>query len=421
MYVHENITNRVGGGQSNDYYLLTYNVSDTQMRLYRQDQTTAGVTTWSVIKTFAAGLDPGYIPMTAYNDNSGNLYVVFGIGNGGGADAGVWSVKYSDGSVTKQSTITANYVANYQSRIIINNAAAVNFTDPGSFVNIATNTSPVDISEGQPAILAFGTFSPGDLMVFKLGAPIYLVEGDLTNYTVRQMNGARPMQLGGVPVVRGPNGLIFRAGTDGIYETPDGSTVTPLSKNLASNNFAQTTVLGFQYHWLIDTRSGLVMDYDTRCWFNVSAMSGDGYVFPLRRAGQLMIADNANGSGPLTLTTTPLNETGGNRLESYTIKTAPLRNPLGRQIEIRQVQVYARSFNGATSTIAVTVNGVTQTLACDSSGRGGLTFYFRARREELDVQIVVASNAVGVEAPLLEAVRIGSQGGHYLRQAADVG
>lgn len=420
IFAHEN----VDGAGNNDYYLLTYKASDTKLRLYELNEQKGDVA-WTQIKLFAAGLDPGVVNATAYNDSLGNLYMFFGIGAGGGADSGVWGATYAAGStatVFKQSTVAMDFVFNYQSRICGVKGATIYFSDVGSIANMGTNTAPIDIDEGQPNIMFVATFSPGDLLVFKEGAPIYLVQGDLTNYTVRQMNGSKPVQIGGPNVVRGPMGVIFRVGTDGIYETPDGAMLNPLSKAISNRSWQSRAPIVWQNHWLLAMANGLVLDYDSKAWFTYSEItSGTGVAHKLPRLGGFMFTDNASS---FTIgKVIPQDGRTDNRAESYTWKSSPIRDQTGRQMEIRCVQVYARSFNGspATSTIAVTVNGVTQTLACDSSGRGGLTFYFLARKEELDIQVVAASNESGVCAPDIEVVRFAGQPGHFLRQVADVG
>lgn len=416
IFVHENAANG-----ANDNYLLTYNTVDTQCRLYRMNET-AGAVVWTNIKTFAAGLDPDNISATAYNTSDGNLYAVFSLGTaaagGGAGDGGMWSVRFSDGNIVKR-TSSSGFTVNYQSRIVTAVGSVLHYTDPGVWTNIDTNLAPVDINEGQPNIMFMAAFSPGDLVVFKEGAPIYLVEGDLFAYTVRQMNGSRPVQVGGPNVVRGPQGLIFRAGSDGVFETPDGSFLSPLSRAISSQSWTLTNPLVWTHHWLMAFGNGLVLDYDSHAWFNFSGITSSGYGFPLRRLAGVFFSDN---TAPFTLwKVIPSDGRTDNRAETYTWKSAPLRDPTGRQIEIRAVQVTARSTNTSTSTITVTVNGVSRTIACDSSGRGSITFYFLARRETLDVQVVAASNATGVEAPRIEVVRVGSRGGHFLTTGSDVG
>lgn len=424
LFAHESLINRSGSGTGNDYYLVTYDSVSTFTRIYRMDQTAAGPpVVWTLIKTTAAGLDPGMVVATDYITSTGDRYACFALGAGAGADNGVWLVKYSDGSLNHLTNGQQAIVANYQSRLIIvgsvanGNPNAIQFTDPGSLANILTNTAPVDIAEAS-SISGVMPFSPGDLLVFKADASIYLVQGDLDNYTVRQMNGSK---IGGSEPVRGPQGVIFRIAQDGIYETPDGSTVNPLSKNIASGSFAFRRPIVWSNHWLMSFQAGgLVYDYDTGCWFTTSAITATNAVGC--RLASLQGFMLANQQTPFNISTlTCIDGSTAARAESYTWKSAPMRDPNGRQVEIRSVEIIHKSTNGATSTIAVTVNGDTRTVNCDSSGRGAATFYFRQRRETLDIQVVAASNAGGVEAPRIEAVRIGSQGGHFLTSGSDIG
>lgn len=416
LFAHEHLINRSGSGTGTDWYLVTWAQAAAVTKVYRMDQTAAGPpTTWTKIKTHITGLQPTQpINVCNYVLTDGTRYFVYGLGAGDGADSGIWIVKYSDGSLTHLLSSQQSLVANYQSRLIVASTASglgvgvIQFTDPGLLTNILTNSAPVDVSEGLQDISGFGTFSPGDLMVFKSGAPIYLVEGDLTNYVVRQMNGSVP---GGTKPARGPQGLIFNA-AGRIFTSPDGSQVFPLSEQISTASTGGQ--LCFHDHWLWLGRNGLVMDTDTGAFFKTSQISNStrGPAQPVVVDDGFWFADSASPFTLWTVTTSDGATTG--RCESYTWKSAPIRHETGRQVEIRAVEIYARSRNGATSTVAVTVNGTTQTVNCDTT-RGAMMFYFKQRGEILDVQVVSASNASGVEAPMIEVVRVGAQGGHLLR------
>jgi hypothetical protein len=420
IFVHEQLINRSGSGVGNDYYLVTYNTSDTKTRFYRMDQTAAGPpVVWTLIKTTVAGLQPNFAPSANYVLSNGDRLAVFGLGAAAGTDNGIWSVRYSDGAQTHLLSGQQAIVANYQSRLIVagsvsnGNPAVIQFTDPGLSTGLGTNTAPVDISEGQEQIGGFATFSPGDLMVFKVGAPIYLVEGDLTNYTVRQMNGSK---LGGQLPVRGPQGAIFLISNDGFYETPDGSIINPLSPQIKGSSTVGP--LAFKDHWMM-TGSNLVFDYETKAWFTTSFIATSSSIaIPLHKLPGFLVVDDSP-LNPMTFTCVDGSTT--NRAESWTWKSAPLRDPNGRQIEIRAIEVVHRAPNGATASLTVTVDGQARTVACDSSGRGSVTVYFVKRRETLDITITAASNAAGVEAPQVEAVRVGTQSGHFLTTGSDVG
>jgi hypothetical protein len=413
LHCHEN----VDGAGNNVNYLLTYKSSDGICRLYEMNEV-ASQTTWHNIKTFATGSDPSYQQTCTYVDTAGNRYLAFGTGNGMGTDNGLWTVLYNAGgagTVTKQVAGAYSVAFNYQSRLCAVLGSVIHFSDAGLLTNISTNTAPVDIAEGQANILMVATFSPGDLLVFKEGAPIYLVEGDLNNYTVRQMNGSKAAQIGGNNVVRGPQGVIFRAGTDGIYETPDGSMLTPLSQSISQRDWQGEQPMSCHNHWLFCATNGHIFDYDSHAWFNTTFLVTSGSVCRLPRLGGFFFVDNVSASPMLIWKIIPQDGRTDNRAETFTIKTGPLRDANGRQMEIRAIQVYARSFNGATSTVTVTVNGVPQTAACDASGRGNVTFYFLARKEELDITMTCASNAAGVCAPDIEALRFAGQPGHFTR------
>jgi len=116
-----------------------------------------------------------------------------------------------------------------------------------------------------------------------------------------------------------------------------------------------------------------------------------------------------------TILTLPVEERSSARAESYRIKTAPLQAGSGRQAVIREVEVMVKSFH-ASSTVAVTINGSTQTSAAIPVGTNVVRFPFNQRGEYLDVQIAPASNASGYEAPVLEQFRVGVRNdGHTVR------
>lgn len=419
LFAHEGLINRSGSGTGTDYYLITWAAGAAVTKVYRMDKTAAGPpTTWTKIKTHLTGLQPTQpVHVCNYVLTDDTRYFVYGLGAANGADNGVWIVKYSDGTLTHLLNSQQEIVANYQSRLIVagstagGNPAVIQYTDPGLLTNILTNAAPVDESEGLTNISGFATFSPGDLMVFKTGAPIYLVQGDLTNYIVRQMNGSVP---GGVKPTRGPAGVIFTA-RGRAYSTPDGSQLQILSEQISSDLMGRNGQVVFHDHWLFCGRNGLLMDTDTGAFFQTSTITTQAATPCIERVvgDGFMFADSGN---PMTIwTVETVDGSAQGRCESYTWKSVPIRHQTGRQLEIRAVEIYARSFNNATSSVTVTVGGVSQTRTCDASGRGALMFYFMARGEYLDVQVTAASNASTVEAPIIEAVRVGAQGGHYLR------
>lgn len=434
FFSRDGIPNRAGPGVGSDFYMLTINFTTGVCRLYRMDQTNSA-TTWSVIKTFAAVTAPGlphWATWAVLNLNSGAVHVLMSLFQTS-TDDGVWSVNYSDGAVAKAvATPWSGPITVHQSRLIASgggiNQASLTFSDPGAETGLGTNIITTENSRNLGEIMGISSFSPGDLLVQKAGAPFFLVEGDLSNYTLRQMNDSKGTN-GWNSATFGPMGVIFACTQDGVYETPEGQLIMPLSKQLAgidinpqsivsnvANNWAS---MAFAKHWLM-LGNGLVYNYDTQTWFKSSFLTNanGGTVWADRFLGTFYAA---GGGVNFSLYSYNLSEDAIHRCETYTWQSAPLRDPSGRQVELRSAEVYAYSTNGATSTITVTVNGVGRTIACDSSGRGAITFYFKERREELDITVLAASNATGIEAPRIETIRIGTQGGHFLTSAADAG
>lgn len=414
LFIRSNVVNRSGSGVSDDRYMATYNSADTKMRVYRMDQTNSAVV-WSVIWTSIAGSVPGSkIKFTLFAHNDGNTYVVFAIPQGVSADNGTYSVRYSDAAVTKLTAKSG--VWNHQDRLLVTSqitapdgGSRIYFSDPGAFTNIDANYVTTDQSVGISRISGLAAFSPGDLLVFKEGAPIYLVQGDLTNYTLRAMSN---WINGGGVTASGPEGPIVFTRDDGFHTTPDGNVIIPLSPQIAQSYWDSSAASAIIDNYFY-AQGKLWLDYETKSWFSSSFLSDSAAVScSERRDGTIWVATAGTSFTLYRYLVEP--SSTSNRAESYTFKSAPMRDPAARQIEIRQVEVYAQCFNGATSTVAVTVNGVTRSKACDAAGRGQMTFYFMARAEELDVQVVAASNASGVEAPLIEAIRVGTQPGHFL-------
>lgn len=103
------------------------------------------------------------------------------------------------------------------------------------------------------------------------------------------------------------------------------------------------------------------------------------------------------------------------RAGTFRWKSAPLRAPDGRQVEIREVQVYVRTYD-VNATIQLQVGPTSKTQIVPAVGRHQLTFHFSERDEVLDVTLVsTAGTPATNEAPTIEAVRIGWQPKHLLR------
>jgi hypothetical protein len=153
--------------------------------------------------------------------------------------------------------------------------------------------------------------------------------------------------------------------------------------------------------------NGLTYDFRTNSWFTVTELVGAFKAYD--QYARTIMAVKGNSTSFEMRDLIPYDIT--DRVSTFTWKSAALRAKDGRQIEIREVQVYLKSYV-ANSSCAVTVGGVTNTITGIAAGRQMVSFLFAARDEVLDVQVVPNSNNASYEAPSIEAVRIGAGRGH---------
>ncbi len=415
-------------GNATDYYLMTVDLTANNTRLFRMN-TAVGETTWTLKNTFAAavGVVPNATTWAVYRPTTGNPLIIMSL-FGTTTDDGVWSFDTVTGVMTHlTNTVSGDGligpVAVHQSRIVAGTAKGnIGFTGPGD-TTFGQNLATKEPSRDYSFVSWITPYSPGDLLIATTGNAFFMIEGDLTNYTLRTMGDSRTVGPIQQPAF-GPMGPIYLASSDGIYETMDGSIHNRLTDALSSSTWAvQSTSfdgagdvsfgnVAYGQHWVMGPH-GLIMDYETKAWFQSSFLAPsahDSFHVTYDRLRDHFVA--AQGHKNFLVYDFDVTETGS-RAESYTWKSAPLRDPTSRQVEIREVQVFAQTFNGATSSISVTVNGDTRTLSVnDPSGRDMLAFLFKQRGETLDVTVTAASNQTGVEAPTIEVVRIGTHPGH---------
>lgn len=405
-------------GSAIDFYCVTY--AGGTPKLYRYDQTDSAQTGWTLMKTFATvGTGPSHeAQILGYTRASdGHLLIVASISNGGADDA-IW---YADQTVvtgtqtwTKISGTVGGPIAIHQNRLCEGNGSKVVFSGPGDLV---MTTGYVDIEPQRTgrAITFMIPQAPGDLIVGKEGASWAVVQGDLTDPTIRTLSEAHPPGHADQTPADTGMGLAFMEEDGGIYLTDMGSSFQRLDKQLIPPTRPSITThgvflgdLAFFKRFLFAPR-GYVFDTDTKAWFKISALSGVYSLFVEHVARTIYLVDNT-----ATAVYTIMLLEGDSRVSTYTWKSPALRDPSGRQIRIREVQLALKTYNAA-STVAVTVNGVTRTSPVLAAGRQTVSFLFKERDEVLDVEVVPNSNDAAVEAPSIEVVRIGTAPGHLTK------
>ncbi len=406
---------------------------------------TASASSWTSSKVFnlpAAANQAYQADICQYVDNADSPYFVVATANYvGESGTGIWLYNINAGTwaqVSGTAGITGPVVAMYQSRIITRGVGdygqnnRLMWTDPGAITFAAANYIDFGarVADSESALAGFAPYSPSNLMV-ATATSWYTVQGDLGDPVVTEMGkGHAPNIAHGQSISPHDAGPIFVDANAGVFVAQNnGSAFDQLDKQLTPYNppSIQASFGITVYKDFVFAPSGRVMDLRTGAWFNLSVGIGST---PIDRTYALRYDHDGYGgfTSPVGLYAPQWADTfaiyryvideavgdASGRYSTYTVKTAPLRRPDGRQVNLREVQVMVKGF-AAGDDVAVTVNGTTRTATDIGVGINVLTFTFNERAEYLDVQVVPTAASTG-EAPIIEAIRVGFRpDGHRLR------
>lgn len=379
----------------------------------------------------------------------------------GGSHSGIWKVVHIGAPVRNTTDMNDNfgarYVIEHQSRIVAADRSMVRFTAPEGESFTATGSGFIRVGRGDyiygnnafpdevEMVVWMAPVPPGDLLVATAGGRLLNIQGDLADPTVREL-GRWNQFISQEPAVT-PRGIFAIFTHEGIARIGLDGSVEPISTDLSPRQWLRPSGINPEYgpglgqlagteRFLFvpnpDKASGttnqngpLVYDHETGAWF--TATHPDRYTITnpalMRidhnpRTGGLWVISSRSpeviGEANPYLFKYPVggghSDTGFKRTSTWEWQSSPLRDPTGRRVLVREVQINVETFNSS-STVAVTVGGttVTRTLA---SGRSVQRFLFDQRGEYLDVTVKAKSNDTAVEAPLMEAVRIGWRPSH---------
>lgn len=416
---------RHGVGNRADYFIATVDTSN-RVSIYRYDLSD-DATTWVRVAYWAAGAGaPQPVQFAKFRDAAGAYWILAGFYSVS-TDDGLYKIDWSQTGPSQTATKIVHPYAGAGRRfgptlavqddriLVVEWPNILWYSDSQALTFSASNYLPLASSSASNMIHTIMPFAPSDLLIGLSSEPWHLVQGDITDPVVRSMSKARTpgaVQMSAFT----QNGLAFLGYKVGVFVTSTGETFQDLSAQIAPSTWdilggdVGIGDLGYDGN-LLFAPSGLVFDFRTNGWFTTSKLSDAaahrGHHFAA--APQKRVLASATGSG-VELWNYDVAEASTSRCPSYTWKSAPLRAPDGRQMEIREVQVYARGYN-AGSTLTVTVGTKTKTLPVGAA-KQMVSFLMVQRAEVLDVQVVSASNDPDVEAPSIEAVRIGAGYGH---------
>jgi hypothetical protein len=410
--------------------LITHNSNDHKDRVYLW-KGNAGASSWCVAGSCTAGSTDSVQPpdFVFFLDNNGIQYYVF-VMRGVGDAQGVYSITYKPDGTTSPSGVTANgyfqRVDTYTGPLGINGArilvgdgtigAKLRWTDEGELSFSVDNNgifSPNDEGAGFRGIVSI---QPDSFLVMRGGAPWLQFNGDVgTNGTNRDMADDHGGRGGFQQPVRVPSGIAFIEPGGNIYVT-DGNTFTNISPQLpafsaqvlgaqASSTVTAPGQLTFINGFLF-APDGKVLHWDTMSWFQIddstaqTAATSDRLYYTIRTDGtpvkwiDMFQGDNAT------------------RASTGTIQTAPFADKNGRNVEIREIQVFLESYASGATIQCDLVDGddnVVSTRNSDTigAGRDVVRFLFPSPKAHyLSARFTIAGGGSN-EAPTIERIRIG--------------
>ncbi len=416
---------RDGSNIGADRYLSTYDTEDALPRMYRMDQTNHA-TTWteqtknSDSNPFVTGTKDGKTSFRTFELADGSVVTLF-IVRYGGSDNGLWYLAYTPTAAAEMQTLNGGTfsvingcITLHQARFVCgSNNGQIIWSEPGSLTINAANFLLLDPNKENTRIAALQGVEPSDLLALRQGAGFVVVQGaDITSNPAVQVTneGVGAGSNGFFDACSTPYGIAFIS-NDGYMYLTDGRTHTKISEQLqqfaTSDDYTAYRDIVFLDDFLFN--GGRVYDFRTKSWFSQTQLAGSAKYAD--RNENLVIGNVADGVGFALATLTP--ETGTTRVSTFTAKTAPLHGEDGRQLEMRQVDVYCKSYD-VNATIAVTCNGTTKTSLLRTAGKQTARFLFMERAETLDVQFVSTAGDPSNEAPSFDSVQLWSKSGHSL-------
>jgi hypothetical protein len=419
--VRGGVSNRSGSGDSFDALLVTMHTVDFKVRIYRMDGSN-GATTWTLIHTTAASPSAGarQCEFGIFKTTAGLTYYLVVIRTTSPSVSGLYTVAYvggagppgGDGVVTRRQAYNGSLAVN-QARILIGegNTSKMFYSDIGDITFTGPAFLDIEPNQGSAVITSITPFAPDDLLIAKEGAPWVQISGDISSAStpVREMGDEYHGRNQEQHLARVPGGLLFVEPGGSVYVT-DGRTFNNIGFPINRRPSTVGSVVGsgqatfFNNFAFVGSR---VWSNETNGWAKLpetgtfwSTDYYQGHVWGLSAGTNFIVRkyEMFDGDG------------NTNRFDTYTWQSAPFSDPNGRNVEIREVQVFGVPFAASSITVELLdrtgASVVTRTVTMSSKGMYQFLFP-NTKSEYLSVKITAAANSSSNEAPVIERVRIG--------------
>lgn len=430
-----------------------------------------------------------------------SCYIAVPYGNG--SHSSLYSL--SSGTMTKKtiggSFITYTFATNHQNRVVASYEGGIIFSSPGTY-DIPTGT-PNQYINFDGSLVTWGiSLPPSDLLIGTEAGGIYNVQGDLSDPTIRTLalpgsssyGPQRPALTDIGVIVATPNGpMTVNGGGLGeplghmldpkhwriTYPALHNDEVYPLRQRNLGGSFATSDGFVFArsdgallnrtyYHhksyidqdaagintWVADNllnlNGSLVLDTKAKAWFRSVHPDVADMLAPWIHVEDTTLSTHE--PGILTIPSEELASTGrvgyrqqtsGRRAHVYEWRSAPLRSPDGREVELREVQIGLTAYTSPestnftsglaapedtayattpTATVVITAtneDGVTatETLTLAGGTTTTLNTALVLKGKTVDITVKASTPHKDIEAPSIDHLRLGwTRGSHIVFQ-----
>lgn len=445
-------------------YLVTLNQSTEDLNIFGRTAGAGGA--WTLIENMGFGgiigsLTLGKVSFSQFIFGTGitgattDVRTVWGYYSGTSTQ-GVWSTHGLGAADNTQilSNESVGYVTVHQDRIVAADGthgnstrpSQIRWTDPGATTFPTGNF--LRLTSGDRKGVAFlKSYSPSDLVVGMADGAFYLIQGDLSDPIVRRMDQSLKLcnsnkNPGSVGITNVPGGIAIQADKHGIFATVNGSSYEHLSPQLVAvfdgqggpggGNLNFNTDIVYHKGFLFvpqanpvtdpDTRNYFVYDWEGKYWFTIDTLHAGQYCY--RRDSHIVGLSGDTTLDDFSMSYIDLDDLanpGGERTTNYIWRSAPFRSPSGRELEVREVQIIAKSRVDSSAQFTVLIRNefdenqqFTMSMSADTETVLSSPARLRGRYVDVQIQAMDLDAGSGTGAPSIEAVRIGVLPGHRI-------
>lgn len=369
-----------------------------------------------------------FTPMVPFTESTGGVFfsqVYFGFPHSYTTVQGMWSVGNNSTAFAREtSTVFPYYLTNHMNRLVCVESTGT-YLETLRYTNAASDVFTTGTLTVQSAddILSLVPYFPNDLNLVKRNS-MFSVQGDIVNPLVRETSPRGTQYRSWA--CKSPMGVVVMTRFDGVFVS-DGGGWTNITPNFVGSPMVfdfTTDCAGnvqngqvFHYQNFLFTPKFYCFDLRTKAWFRMSFPdpgSGDAFVaFAFFGSdpgtGQVFAAHNTSGNLPRVVYT-EASEGNMTRATSFSF-TLPVIDLDLRNARVRRIEVHAYGFNSV-GTISVSLTPTpnagqpTASPTTVASGLSVINFDTSVNASTVKISVTSASNAAGVEAPMIERVNV---------------